>query len=372
MAFDLNSIIIIICLVAVFLLLLAFKSMRIRLLESGFLFAAVTSAFLFILFFSLTYFERTQNDLFLAQLFENISLIPMNTIWISGFYYYDGMANDRPGLFRSIVFLGIYAASFCYIILNTFGFISILNSSMIAIVITLWYGTVFHSFAISVTRKILKMFNRRNIKIDYWSLHLVGVGTFFGGLFFVLQAIGLPLEFCYWSGVIGGTLIVGGIAVLGLNQYKHGDYIFNTPVPIHVVMIYGEGGQLIYNRNVHPVNIRSLFGDKDILISSALSAFQIFFKELLGTNTQLQRIDAKDYEIFFAPLVRDKGTVVLVTSGSNYFLHKGIKKFVANITEDFAKRLNESHEISKFDEEIDVILLKSFPFLIIDKERQIK
>ncbi len=358
--------------VAFFLLLLAFKSMRIRLMESGFLFVAVTSAFLFVLFFLLSYFERTQNDLILAEFFEKISLIPMNTIWISGFYYYEGMVKDRPGLLHSILFLGIYAAALCYIILDIFGFISILNSSMIAIVITLWYGTVFHSFAISVTRKILKMFNRRNIKIDYLSLNMVGIGTFFGGLFFALQVIGLPIESCFWSGAIGGTLIVAGIAVLGFNQYKHGDYIFNTPVPIHVVMIYGEGGQLVYNRNVHPVNVRPLFGNKDILISSALAAFQIFFKELLGTSTQLQRIDAKDYEIFFAPLVREAGTVVLVTSGSNYFLHKGIKKFVGNITEEFAKRLNDSHEISKFDEEIDTILLKSFPFLVIDKERQIK
>ncbi len=372
MSFDLNTIVLVLGMFGMFILFLAFKSMRIRLLESKFLFVAVLAAFCFLLTFLLFYYELMQGDLILAEFFKKLCPAPLCTIWIAGFYYYEGMINDRPDLGRSLLFLGLFTSIMGYIIFDLFGFISIPFASTIGLVLGFWYGTSFHIFAIHVTRKILKLFQRRNIKIDYFSLILVGTSTFFVGLYYLLEVWGIPESFRLIWGGIGGVFVLTGASILGLNQYKHGDYIFNTPVPIHVVMIYGDSGQLIYSRNVHPISARPLLGDKDILISGALTAFQIFFKEILGKKTQLRRIDATDYEFFFMPLIHNEGTVVLVASGSNYFLHKSIKKFASSINEDFLKQLNDTHEIDKFNDQLDEILLTSFPFLVIDKKRQVR
>jgi hypothetical protein len=372
MALQLNTMVIIAAFFAILFLLIAFRSMRIRLLESGFLFIAVISAFFFALFFGLSYVERAINqDTVQALIFEKTSFIPLCTIWISGYYYYEGMIHDHPILSHQLFFLIMYAGSLVFMIMNIAdAYVDGYMMNEIAKVIVFWYGTIFHTFAIIVTRKILQTYNRRNIKIDMISLITVGSGTFFVGSYFLLPLFGVSSNNALIPGVIGAVLIITGIAVLGLNQYKSGDYIFNTPVLIHVVLIYNKGGQLVYSRNVHPESVISLFGNKDALISGALSAFGSFFKEILGTHNRLTHLDATGYEFFFSPLAHEEGTVVLVASGSNYFLHKGLKKFVQGIPSSMSQEMNTTGEVSHFEDPLDANLIKSFPFLVIDKTKQ--
>lgn len=365
-----NLVIILFLFVGIVILFSTFKSMKIRVMESGFLRVVILAAFVFVVFVSLSYYEKFLGHLEMSKFYDRIFPFPLCVIWIAGYYYYEGMINDRPVIARNMFFLVLFSGAITYLILNLVGFLDSEYADTVGIIISSWFGTIFHVFAIFVTKKILSLFNRRNIKIDFHSLILVCIATFVMGWYYLLGLFPVSLTLINTIGLIGAIFFSVGIGILAMNQYKYGDYIFYTPVPIHAVMLYNGAGILVYSRNVHPDNIRPLFGNKDELISGALTAFQLFFREILGMSTRLNRIEASGYEFFFAPLDHDQGTCVLVASGANYYLHKGLKKFVSNITPEFAERINKDPAISDFQAILDDLLIKSFPFLIIDQQKQ--
>ena len=120
--------------------------------------------------------------------------------------------------------------------------------------------------------------------------------------------------------------MIVGIAVLMVNQLKSGDYVYYIPVPIHSILIYNYGGVLVYSQTVsHAHSAHVLLKESEILISGGLSGFSMFFKEILGSNAKLSHIVASPYEFLFSELPGLSGTMVLITSGANYFLKKSLK-----------------------------------------------
>jgi hypothetical protein len=199
--------------------------------------------------------------------------------------------------------------------------------NILAMTTTFYYFAGFHIFAGYVNNKILKIYPKTAVKIDRASIILVGSAAFIAGtrelIDYIVGNESLTLTNANTDVifVIAGIVLICGIAIMLVNTLKWGDYIFFIPVPVHVIMVYNDGGLLIYHRQVSPTLGGQGLDEREYLIPSALSAFSTFFQEILGSNEVLTHVSTQSYEFFFSKLPRDKGTIVVIASGSNFYLN---------------------------------------------------
>ncbi len=93
----------------------------------------------------------------------------------------------------------------------------------------------------------------------------------------------------------------------------------------------------------------------------------MFFKEILGSNAKLSHIVAFPYEFLFSELPGLSGTMVLITSGANYFLKKSLEKFTNLLTFELLDDIKNQLRIDTLTERLDETVTKAFPYLLIEK-----
>jgi hypothetical protein len=354
--------------VGLIVLMISERNMRIRLTDSPYLMVAAISAIIFTILIIIMLYSNWKHNENQFLLFQKLAMLPLLTIFIAGYFYYEAFITVNPPLPRVILFLSLYIFVLTFNLFNLFNLFAMGNMHSFTVMLTFFYGSLFHAFAFWVYSRILKLWNRFMIKIDLLSLLLVGLsmtlvaisfGMEFGGIisFLSLEQMGFLL--------VAMVLMIVGIGILMFNNIKWGDYVYYIPIPIHMILIYNAGGLMVYSRNVHTKSAE-LIRLSEVLLSGGLSGFSSFFQEILGSNSKLTYINAKSYEFLFQDLPEELGTLVVISSGTNYFLQKSMKRFVNAIGPELLNKIRLCAEIKSMEAELDTIVMKKFPFLILD------
>lgn len=144
-------------------------------------------------------------------------------------------------------------------------------------------------------------------------------------------------------------------------------HFYHIPFPIHQVLIYGPGGLLVYGRKVSSLEGGNVLKKDEILVSGALSAFSTFFKESLGIGAVISHINATEYEFFFVELPKESGTVILLTSGAKKLLQTSLSRLQKSIPDALLAKIRELRHDDEVIGAIDDLVMKTFPYLVVDK-----
>jgi len=172
--------------IGIFVLSFSINSLRIRLKDSIYLTIAAISAEIFgISALLMVYYQINNSDLFI--LFSKIAMLPLLTIFIMGYFYYESFVSMSPPLSRLIPMISFFIFALTMNLLSLFGILGNLTLLAFAVSITFFFGTTFHIFALTVYRKILQIWNKLAVKLDFLSLLFIGTSTLFFGIGFSLD-----------------------------------------------------------------------------------------------------------------------------------------------------------------------------------------
>ncbi len=292
---------------------------------------------------------------------ENLSLIPMTCIFFFMYLYFEALATARPPLKRILTMSGLLIVITTLHVLNTLNLFLIPNFFALFASFTYCYGMIICAFGVSIFKKALTSFRKTAIKIDIGVFYTTVISTI------ILQISGIS-QFLY-VGVnegaillffIGNIIFIGAMGLLVINSLINGDYIYYIPHPIQAIMLYNEGGVLVFEQTFESGDQKLLKGPE--LISSALTAFSSFFKEILGTESKFNYINAKNYEFYFEQLPGNAGTLVVVASSANLILIKSMRKLVQSLPNNTIESIKDFQGRMLF-EEFDKLIKVYFPYL---------
>ncbi len=292
-------------------------------------------------------------------LLDKIGLLLMALFFFSGYLYFEALINVRPNLIRLMIAIAFLIILITIILLNIFS----LYTSGYIIFYTFASGLFTAGFGMSVTLKMLKIFNHKGLKIEFLALLLLFIGSIIilymdfstsSGLFPADSGMGLVLYF------ISAIFLVATIFSLCFEIIFFDNYVPLLPLPIHSVLIFDQKGELIYNHYFSVMKDNS-FKERGETLSNVLIKFSSFFKEILGTKAKLTYIDAFSYNFHFSEFSNSLGTMVVVASESNYYLKHSINKFTKKLPKETLGKINDkSQDLHK---EFDNLLKDAFPYL---------
>ncbi|MBD3193361.1 MAG: hypothetical protein GF308_22185 [Candidatus Heimdallarchaeota archaeon] len=172
-------------------------------------------------------------------------------------------------------------------------------------------------------------------------------------------------QFMLISTIALGFSVVGLLMIL-INYVVNPSYLYLLPFPIHSFMIYNNNGVLCYSRKVEQVQPE--MENKDILITGAFSAISSLIQESLGADAKIQYIDAHQYQIYFNPLPRNSGTLVVIAYGETALFLKSLRRFIARISSELLDSLNTVTVQTSFELQIDKLIQKSYPYVNFAKK----
>ena len=318
--------------------------------------------FFSIIFFIITYYNYV--GIIIHPNLRRLILIPLSIIFFSSYLYYEFLMNLQPDFLRFGIFLGLSLTNQISLISNMLG-IYLIDYSFF---LTFFLGMIMTIFAMITLRKTNKNLSIRAIKLDFFSKIILFMST----IFFQIMGI-LSLHFedplknttvmaYYWVGVL---LFSISYFILLYGNYIQGEDILFLPIKINTFLLYNNGGMLIYDLKVDLEGI-TMLGESENIISGALMAFSIFFKEILGPKTKLNFINATSYNFLFSTLPEETGTLAIIASKANYFLKRSLNKFSSSIPKEIFSQLNNPGGISNETSVlIDNFIKKNFPYLKI-------
>lgn len=195
------------------------------------------------------------------------------------------------------------------------------------------------------------------------------------GFLIIYRILFLPRYFLSVEQFMTISTIALGFSVVGLfmilvNYIVNPDYLYLLPFPIHSFMIYNNNGVLCYSRKVEQVQPE--MEDKDLLISGAFSAISSLIQESLGADAKIQYIDAQQYQIYFNPLPKNSGTLVVIAYGETALFLRSLQRFTASISPTLLTSLNDVTIQTIFKQEIDTLIQKSYPYVNFAKKNREK
>lgn len=298
-------------------------------------------------------------------------------MFLSGYLYFEALHNIRPPILRFLLFWSLFLIPFIFIsveiepsfendLLIYFGFIY-----------SFGYGVLVLGFGIRTLRITRKHYEHDGLKMDTLAFGFTLIGNVVFSTMGILvwyQIIDIySLERDILM-VIGTLFYIIGIVLLMSNSFKNRDYIYFIPIPIHWIMMYNRGGVCVYNRAAVLQETNIEIKSNPVLMSGALQAFSLFFKELLGSNANIRHIDATSSEFIFIQLPKEKGTFIMITSGVNYFLKKSMEDLCASFSDEILDLVENGNNLTEIESRIDVFVKEKFPYLtfqeITDEDRK--
>lgn len=168
---------------------------------------------------------------------------------------------------------------------------------------------------------------------------------------------------------ISDFILLLGVLFLLSNYLIHRDFLYRLPFPVHYLIIINKAGIQVYKRHIATISIPRFDPEKEGLMSGALRAISILMQESLGANTKLKFIDAAAYQIYFSEISKEKGIIAIFTSGSSIYLKKSLNNFAKSLPMDLIEKLNKDGLfVGAFDDELDKLLIQTFPYLVILKK----
>lgn len=322
---------------------------------------AMLGSWITVLLFVLLY---ESDPLIMEGIIITNSLI-MGLIFFNGYLYYELLLNLRPNFNRFSFFLTLFILTIIFSVI-AYTDVKIHNELYVFSYLS---GSITCIFVLTVIKKTRSLFSHKALKIDFMAISLLFVGTIFYIIHGSLVVLGIIQRLTAESTLLysaGATIFIIASFLLLLNSVINGNYIHFLPVILYNIILYNEGGMMVYNKQFNPYK-EDKKDDSEALMSGALMAFSSFFKEVLGTKAKLTYINANNFKFLFSDIDDRKATLVVVASRANYFLKKSIKSFNKNVPKDFTKEINKFGIPDNIEEEIDDIIKKSFPYLIMGK-----
>lgn len=356
---------------AIVIFIYTFIRVKKRLQKTPYLLLSAVSAVIFAIFYVVTSYFRIIEHPWYA-IIGTLANLPVIFIAIFGYLYYEAFLTETPPLKRLLIILLLSIFS---IIITVFSTIQVnINPRLtsLAMFSAFFLASMCSLFAIIVNLKTLKVFNHKALKFDLIAMILAFTACIF------IQIVGLlsffhifdPSDFrlvlLFW---LGNVLFMASFFFLMINSIKNEEYIYLLPFPIQAILVYNAAGLSIYERLVSNKDDSKLNKGKN-LMSGALVAFSVFFKEVLGANAKLTFVNANDFKFYFSDFPQNLGTIVIVGSGSNYYLKRAINKFAKDIPDNIIELLKDPGvvDVDKFGQEFDKLIKDAFPFIFfIDK-----
>jgi hypothetical protein len=361
MVIKLNSdlIFLIICLILGAILTLLLPTTYKRLKDIPYLFWAIIMAFVVaIIYFLASLYRYITGTPFMFL--QNLSLLPIDFVFLLLYLYFESLYTARIPEKRLLIFLFLFIFNFGINFFNSLDLFEYKNYFSFFATLTYFFGSIVAFFGLYVLIKTIKIYNARPVKIDCAAVLVLIIGLI------LFQISGISQYWYDWAEIlfwIGNLMFVAAFGIIIINSIINGTYIYMIPNPIQLIFIYTSGGVLFYNRNFDPINPNAIKTDETML-SSAMSGFAMFFKDILGSGTVLNYIDAGAFQFFFEQLPENSGSFVVVTQRANKMLLHSMKKIVNNIPEKYLKRVKNFDGRMMIDE-FDVLIKKYFPFLRI-------
>ncbi len=229
-------------------------------------------------------------------------------------------------------------------------------------------------YSLKTTINTYSIIKERATVIEIFTLSLILIS-----LIFFIVGFTFSLSTFNMLGIISTGLIelstlfsLFSLIILIVNYVIHGEYFFHLPFPIYQIIIVDNQGLLIYNTSVSIINIPELDDTNKLLLSGYIEIITKIVKKILGSSTELKRIDTGLYQIYFSQIPDDNGVVMIIASGNSYYLQKSLNLFAKTISHYLSERSWGQTSLTKeFLEKIEELLLDSFPYLIIKKENNL-
>jgi hypothetical protein len=356
---------------------LTFRSMKARLGDSIYLMINAYGGAIFGLLAFITIILRFSGDIALSVLFQKIVPIPLLVIFLSGYLYHEGFISVNPPIKRLVPVIVLFSIILLYNLLVIADLIVYSELDLIAaeFVFTAGFGVAIHLYLMTIYKRLLNFANDKAVRIDSISIKASVLSYTFLCLAFLFEWIGIYQSFSipqYVMIFISAISLSGGIGILMMNRASWGDILFHIPIPIHNILIYNEGGILIYSKCTTVKVEEKVLKKDEILISGALTAFSTFFKEVLGSNERFTEIKTTNNIFSFSELPKNAGTLVIISSGTNYFIKRSLARFSAGISERVSNLFNKGLDLEKIEKICDELAIKAFPYLEISKQSLIE
>ncbi|MBD3191494.1 MAG: hypothetical protein GF308_12670 [Candidatus Heimdallarchaeota archaeon] len=167
---------------------------------------------------------------------------------------------------------------------------------------------------------------------------------------------------------IGDGLKVVGMIVFSLIYIIKIDFIYRLPVNVYFIMVFNKVGLNILT--VRTYNIKNQENEgisrtiiNENLLSSLITAISNLLRESLGSEKPLEMIIAEDRTI-----VLDSGsqaTCAILCDRPTFFLEKSLKNLRKEVEKRYETELRKSVLLKEEFEEINKLIQRSFPFLVI-------
>ncbi|MFX0210391.1 MAG: hypothetical protein ACFFDT_30710 [Candidatus Hodarchaeota archaeon] len=290
------------------------------------------------------------------------------------YLHYEAISSIRPPFWRHTVIFGLMMTSLVILLLKLGELFEKenLSTNLIPIdAIESVLGIVVFSFATFVVVRTHRLVRGRTTLIELIALVLLIIANSCVVVGDALWTLHDPTrETSFWLdtydifSTLGDIFILIGLIVFTANYLLNIEYIYRIPIPIHQVMFYNSSGLPTYARRVYApkIGVPETFNEE--LISGAISAIGAIFKETLGKAARIRHLDLGEYQIFFSHVPDDEGTLVVLTSGGNFFLSKSLERFIRTIPKEYIRSLEiDMVDIERNRERLDPLLLSSFRYL---------
>lgn len=287
-------------------------------------------------------------------------------MYFSGYLYFEALKYAKHPILRILFLWSLFIIALILLLKDLNSVNNEPRLFYLGFCFSFGFGIIALLFGIQTMIDTLHVYENEGVKLDTIAFIIVNIGNVFyfimgvlvGGRFYELES---PMRTSLIF--IGTSFYVLAIIVFFINSLKNREYIYIIPIPIHRIMIYDAGGICIYNRTTAIKNEKVKIKTSPILVTGALNAFSIFFKEILGTNANIRHIDVTTSEFNIFPLPDNKGSLIFISSGANYFLFRSMKEFCAKIPMECLNMMNSSCSIDEIEQKFDDLIRIMFPYL---------
>ena len=175
---------------------------------------------------------------------------------------------------------------------------------------------------------------------------------------------------------IGDGIKIVGMLIFATIYIIKIDFIYRLSVNVYFILIFTKIGLNIHISRVHDARHKSENNEQNIkdiinenLLSSLITAISSLLKESLGSSKNLKAIIAEDRTV-----ILDSGqyaSCAILCDKSTFFLEKSLNNLLNEVEKKYQLDLMKSAIIKADFKEIEDLINKTFPFLIIEKSSKI-
>ncbi len=312
------------------------------------------------------------------------SLIIWSLVYFLIYIFFEELYTVKPNRFRFALITLLLFASVMFNLLYLFaptvnelgltGDLALQHSAFLDILQWSWdssynllgllifaFGAFVHFNAFRFTREAITL-------IQAISMIIIGLG-------FVIGFIGGDVFQNNTFHEIADTVKIVGMLTFTIIYVVRIDFIYRLPVNVYFILVFTKIGlnvhisrMSILDKKTNTESQSNVTLINENLLSSLISAISGLLNESLGSTKELRAIVAEDRTI-----VLDTGlysTCAVLCDRPTHFLDKSLSNLRKSVEIIYQEKLSESTIIKEDFTEINEIIKKNFPFLLVEKNEQ--